>query len=406
MKNLVIIVAGGGNDVFSGVAYINSQYTSKRHSYSKIALIGILGLTPFHSNEPIKPNQLNIEKPIIFPSESTKRYIVMNPPKEIYANESMLPQIIKSEAAYINYCVCLSPKYSAKYVADSLRQLFLSWNMDAESTMIEVVDFGGDILTDGKQSSIISPELDAFSLAVTHNLLEYQSRVVVCFPGVDGELTKSYLEYVCNNRSVGNQSIDSQAWINNLQSLYALLESKRPGNTIPNMLKVLNSLSDKTLPSCRISKGFTVGRDKYNFTKPLDISMSLQDKIHYFDIGTICKNNPYVDIFNADNYDLKLLINNILDVYSKQTIDESTNQLFDMQLQFLRQDIDADSYTNRHIVVNDIDNIDNTNNDNNNNKDKQKVIFVNLIPYPLSTEQKIACNESIKNLKTFDELFC
>jgi hypothetical protein len=35
-------------------------------------------------------------------------------------------------------------------------------------TTVMIVDFGGDILTNGKQSTIISPELDAFSLALGH----------------------------------------------------------------------------------------------------------------------------------------------------------------------------------------------------------------------------------------------
>src|SRR5579872_7229564 len=138
-KNLIVIAAGGGNDVFSSVAYIKSQYSARKHAYSKIVPIGILGLTPFHSNESIKPGQLNIEKPIIIPTETTKRYLVMNPPKEIYANESMLPHVIKSEAPYIDNCVCLSPKYSAKDVAYALKNLFLEWDITADSTLIEVV---------------------------------------------------------------------------------------------------------------------------------------------------------------------------------------------------------------------------------------------------------------------------
>lgn len=49
--NIIVFVAGGGNDVFSGIAYIESFLT--KYKFKKIALASILGFTPFHSNTSI-----------------------------------------------------------------------------------------------------------------------------------------------------------------------------------------------------------------------------------------------------------------------------------------------------------------------------------------------------------------
>jgi len=71
-KNLVVIAAGGGNDVFSAIAYINSHHVNK--NYNKIILFGILGLTPFHTNNVLNPDDINIEESIMIPTSNTKRY--------------------------------------------------------------------------------------------------------------------------------------------------------------------------------------------------------------------------------------------------------------------------------------------------------------------------------------------
>lgn len=309
-QNLVVIAAGGGNDVFSAIAYINSHHSNK--NYNNVILFGILGLTPFHTNEPLKFNHVNIEEPIIIPTCDTKRYIMMK--EQIFACESLLHKLVTPNIT--NY-YCISSKYSAIEQANNIRKLFNELNISNLNTFIEIVDFGGDILTNGEQSSIISPELDAFSLAIARNLFEYRSHIVVCYPGVDGELNRSYLKDMCNSRHlIKVKAINSKLWLSQLKIIHETLNSFRPGNTIPNMINVLNKLDD-----CSISKSFTVGKDKYNYYKKIDIDMSLQSKIYYFNINI---ENPFVDIFNTKDYNLLSLLNNINQIYQKQIIDDDT----------------------------------------------------------------------------------
>jgi hypothetical protein len=396
LENLVVIAAGGGNDVFSAISYINAHKSTK--NYKKIVLFGILGFTPFHTNDPIKVNHINIEDPIIIPTEFTKRYIVMHQPKEIFANESMLPTIIKTISPYINHYACISPKYSALTQSQNIRTLLLEWELSESNTMIEVVDFGGDILTNGEQSSIISPELDAFSLAIVRNLPEYKSRIAVCFPGVDGEIDKSYLTSMCNPISskhlINSEEINSNIWISQLKILFDILKQTRPGNTIPNMINVLENIIDNnnTTPSCKISKTFTIGKNKYNFTKFVEINMSLQNKIHYFNINI---ENPFVDVYNSKTYDLMMVFKNLLNIYNKQIINDESVQMSDFHLQYLRLDKD-NLYTNKHLIYNDENSID---------KQNQIVIFINLIPLPLCKDDKNKCLKNIENLQTYNALF-
>lgn len=384
-ENLVVVAAGGGNDVFSAIAYINAQHSNK--TYKNIVLFGILGLTPFHTNDKIKSKCVNTEEPIIIPTTNMKRYIMMKIPKEIYANESMLPLIINNICPQITYYACLSPKYSALEQAQNIRSIFLRLGLSELNTVIEIVDFGGDILTDGEQSSIISPELDAFSLAIIRNLSEYKSHIVVCFPGVDGELDKSYLEFMCETKATHNELIDPELWNIQLKNLYNSISSTRPGNTIPNMLNVLNNNK-----SCKVTKTFTIGKDKYTFTRDVDISMSLQNRIYYFDINI---NNPFVDVFNSNNYDFALVLNNVLDIYAKQTINDQSNQLSDIYLQYLIKDLNG-LYTNRHLIY-----------DNDNCVNQPKVVydrtmFVDVIPRHFDKNQLL---NSINELQTYDILF-
>lgn len=83
-KNLVVIAAGGGNDVFSAIAYINSHHINK--NYNNIILFGILGLTPFHTNESLNHSCINIEEPIIIPTSNMKRYMLYNQKKYLHVN--------------------------------------------------------------------------------------------------------------------------------------------------------------------------------------------------------------------------------------------------------------------------------------------------------------------------------
>ncbi len=193
----------------------------------------------------------------------------------------------------------------------------------------------GDILTNGKQSSIISPELDAFSLAIVCNLSEYKSRIVLCFPGVYGELNKSYLKKMCKS-SYLTEPINNKLWLSQLEMIYETLKAFRLGNIIPNMITILNNSND-----CSLSKSFTIGKD-------IDIDISLQSKIYYFNINIY---NPFVDIFNNDNYNLLSLLNGLIKIYNGQTIDKNTMQLSDLYLQYLRKDSN-NLYTNKELKFN------------------------------------------------------
>lgn len=72
MDNTIIFAAGGGNDVFSAIAYIKA--TNKKN----VALISVLGLTPFHC----LTNDDKIEPPYIIPTSTMSRFIVKDPPKK------------------------------------------------------------------------------------------------------------------------------------------------------------------------------------------------------------------------------------------------------------------------------------------------------------------------------------
>jgi hypothetical protein len=307
---------------------------------------------------------------------------MLHPPKEIYATESFLPEVI--ETSTISHYACLSPKYSAREQITNVRNLLLKWDFLPESTIIVVVDFGGDILTNGTQSSIISPELDAFTLALVRNLSEYTSTLAVCFPGVDGELDADYLDFMCSSKSIAKDPIDVETWKSQLITLFEKLKSKRPGNTIPNMIKILDDLTNGDETTCCISKHFMIGRDRYEFQNELTLNRSLQSYVHYFDLDI---DNPYTNVFNSDNYNLKMLLDYILEIYEKQIINDSTNQLTDLHLQYLRTDLD-NKYTNRCLLVND-------------NDDLQRVMLVNLVPHRLRNND--ACSESIKKLNIYDE---
>jgi len=92
----------GGNDIFSSLAYIKCQL----YQYEKIGLIGVLGFTPFHTNDPMNKT----EQPLIKPTSQMKRYLLGNPIKEISCYERLLPEIINYLQLNIKY-MCMSSKY-------------------------------------------------------------------------------------------------------------------------------------------------------------------------------------------------------------------------------------------------------------------------------------------------------
>jgi hypothetical protein len=373
MNKIIVFAAGGGNDVFSTVAYIKAHLHKK---FEEIAIVSVLGFTPFHSNTEIKANEPNFEFPLIQPTSDMRRYLLFNNPKEIMCMEKLIPSIVKEFVPEIKKYICMSPKYSASEQAANLLNLFTEWKMFSNDTLLNIVDFGGDILTDGAQSSIISPELDAYTLAVVKNLATYKSNVSVCFPGVDGELSADYLSEKCNNNSIAKYKIDKIKWYDVLICIHERLENHRPGNTIPNMISVLNNTR------CKLSKSWNVGGNKFTFIRDFEVNMEFQKYIYVFNL---IDNNPFVDVFNCDNYDLVKVIKHIVEIYSKQNITVDTVQSSDFFLQFLRKDADG-AWTNKYFCNN------------------EQVMLIDIIPTVI-LNRKDEINENIKLLKTFDILF-
>lgn len=333
-------------DVFSAIAYIKS--TNKKN----VSLISVLGLTPFHStNENDK-----IEPPYIIPTVNMSRYIVKDPPKKIFCMESLIPEIINKELPELINYACISSKYSAIEQSKYLNDLFKSWGLSKTDTKIEIVDFGGDILTDKDQSSIISPELDAFTLAVVDNLKFIDTKIIVCFPGVDGELSSEYLTNYCNN-SIDHIEINNDLLLKSLSSIYKYVKIYRPGNTIPNMIKILNNQDDLNL-----YKHWIINDKKITFNKKLTINWDLQKYFWVFDLNFVISKNIFVQVFNSIDYDLLMLKDYIINIYDNQKQDKNSIQSSDLFLQYIRSDNDG-KYTNKQL---------NYNND-------EKIIFIDHI---------------------------
>jgi hypothetical protein len=105
-KNIIVFAAGGGNDIFSSLAYINCHLTEYKKNEKNIALIGILGFTPLHTI-----NDKLFEEPLIVPNNEMKRYLLCEPIKQISCQERLLPKLINEITPNITKYICMSPKY-------------------------------------------------------------------------------------------------------------------------------------------------------------------------------------------------------------------------------------------------------------------------------------------------------
>lgn len=305
----VIIAAGGGNDVFTALAYATQPDD---------IVVGVLGLTPFHTSSPVDlaPGYHYAEDPIIYASPTMTRYLCCDPPKKIYCNEALLPAGTP----------CLSPKWPPSIVASTLAAYLTTLQCDATNTIVELVDFGGDILTNGEQSSIISPLLDAFSLAVVR-LLPYSKRLLVFFPGVDGELPNDYLRRWCTN------PIPQTVTLPNLLRSWELIKKQRPGNTIPNIIAHLEGRRDYKLtkhwPGKKWSKTLELDENLLKYGWEIDI-----DKV----------NNPFCP---TDDDDLLDRLARVEAIYQQQGV--SGVQLTDLYCSYLRKDSKG-RWTNRELI--------------------------------------------------------
>jgi hypothetical protein len=373
-KNIVIIAAGGGNDVFSTIAYVKSVITD--HSTDNIGIISMLGLTPFHRSD----TNILIEQRIIIPNDNMERYIMCNPSKKIRCMERLLPVILKDIAPNINKYACLSPKYSAISQANELDKLLSRWNMYRSDMMIMLVDFGGDILTNGKQSSIISPELDAFSLALCHNMVKlgYQSKLTVCFPGVDGELPADYLTDIINAHSIETIPVDTDKWMTSLNSIYPYVKAERSGNTIPNMLEILGNPS---LNAVNLQKTWRVGSLSLKSKFKFPINPNLQSRLYVFDLPIW---NPFVNIFQTENFNLKYVIDSVLKIYGSQ--EDNLMQSSDLHLQYISKDSIGD-WTNRELDI------------------PSDVMLIDIFPKCIANHDINICRAEIINMTTYSTLY-
>lgn len=377
--NIIIFAAGGGNDVFSAIAYIES-YLSK-YKFNKIALVSVLGFTPFHSNTEIKYDTINTEAPLIKPTNTFHRYIQTLNPKEINNTEKFLDEIINENTQLIYDYVCMSPKYCSTIQAINLNKLFIEWDMLPDSTLLHIVDFGGDILTNGLQSSIISPELDAYTLSVVRELCgnyKYVGNISVCFPGIDGELNADYLNDCCENKSMEIDNFDKDIMHNKLVKIYAKLINTRPGNTIPNMIRILETTDNNNMVNIQTNKHWIINKEKVSVNLHTQINLNLQYNIYIFDLQI---DNPFANLFNVIPYNLTDVITSIVNIYKLQNISNNTVQSSDLFLQYLRLDTDG-YFTNKHLICN----------------GNPKVMFVDVYPYIIANKSTDIVNNDLYNM--------
>lgn len=294
-------------------------------------MFGILGFTPFHSQGPD-----DVEERILLEPGNIERYILR---KKIYTLENYLPFLANENTSartlpdLITSSVevrLISSKYSVVKVAQEIREYLSKKDFTSENTSIDLVEYGGDILTDGNQNTIISPGLDAFSLALTRELKEYSSRLVVYFPGVDGELPSSYLRECCEN-SKDTLTIDKVLWKKKLTHIFSVIGHRRPGNTIPNILKVLEG--DNKL---QLGKKWMVDGVVRTSVRPFEVDLSLQDKGYVFELSQV--NNPYSSVFSQPEYCLWDGLCHILEIYNRQVEGENTGRSSDFFMQHIVED--------------------------------------------------------------------
>lgn len=362
IKNIIVFGAGGGNDIFSAMAYINDL--NDKNPGINYGLVGVLGFTPFHTNS----DDCTIEPPIIKPTNNFKRYLVCKPPKEIRSTECMLPNVCASIVPFIldRYLV-MSPKYNAQIVAEKLKVQLSKWRFDANNTLLDIVDFGGDILTNGERSEVISPGLDAFTLQVVYHLhqIGFQTTINICFPGVDGELHKDYLKYMCINHAHSKRQYDPLKYIKNFDKLLEFLGPVRPANTIPNMLGILRNSENLIVQKRWRIKNTCIVKEFQ-----LVIDKDLCQYIWTFDFIEIYNHNPFAHL-TMDSSDLLDRYHKIQKIYEKQSAENSQEDIFqgsDFHLQYLRQDSDG-HFSNKELI-----------------DDKQTVLIVDQFPKVLTLD--------------------
>ncbi len=340
--NVVLIAAGGGNDTFS-IIPLAKHFINKG---KRVSIFGVVGFTPFHTNmNPIMNPKLTpnlTEKPIMNPYNLRRfmTYIDTNNDgtniKEIKNNECLVPEVVKKLELHVDKYLVISPKYQPKYISNKIDEILSELSYKPCETSIIVADFGGDILTDGI-STTFSPGLDSFSLQVANYMNHnYKKEVFLCFPGVDGELPPSYMRDIVTNLSTRTIPIDKKLWKSSLVSIFDIIGKRRPGNTIPNMLKIIDN---KEVTSFK--KRLIVRKTSIIKEYDLDIDYDLCENIHVFSLIDVIKLNPFSRIKYTDLLHMFTKIHSIYKSHdnSKYDFDKYESHICtDFNLQYIVMD--------------------------------------------------------------------
>jgi hypothetical protein len=163
-----------------------------------------------------------------------------------------------------------------------------------------------------------------------------------------------------------------------LSIVYEHIKDERPGNTIPSMLRVLDN------PLCDmidLKKTWRIGQSTLEANLKIGINPDLQLQTHIFDLPTW---NPFVDIFQVENYNLKYVIDSVMAIYKLQN--DNHVQSSDLHLQYLKKDKYGE-WTNRELYI------------------ESDIMLINILPKCLDQPYIEMAQYEIKTVKTYNTLY-
>lgn len=336
----LICAMGGGNDTFTAL-HIAKKLLDLDYN---VTIYGVLGLTPFHGNETDLSNLR--EQPIITPTQYFKRFLMMKTAKKITNTEHLIPSILKSLGLERINVKLLSSKYTPAQMAESIQRDLERSHPQLSSKEILAIgaDFGADVITSG-ESTTFSPCLDASMLKMLSKL-PYEKIAMICYPGVDGELSPEDLKRNLNLlQPIAISRVNpTSEYIDTLRKIYESLKNLRPGNTIPLILKVLAHSNTQGTMTESIIKKHQVNKKNFEYKYPIHLNLNIASRIYLLGVENICKLNPFVHIEYRDllEYFIK-----IMEVYDRKNLEKPPSHPYlsqkgsDFLLQFLRLDSDG-----------------------------------------------------------------
>lgn len=337
-KTALIFAMGGGNDTFSAL-HIGKYLLDLDY---KVMIYGVLGFTPFHSNE-TQANNLR-EAPITVPTSYFTRLLMMKTAKKISNTEHLLPSLLNSLDLDGISMKLLSSKYTPKQMAESVQEDVEKSGLFPKDILAVGLDFGADVITTG-ESTTFSPCLDATMLQMLSKLA-YDKIAMICYPGVDGELSPDNLKHILEKlQSIAASQVNPMSeYVETLRKIYESLKNLRPGNTIPLILKVLeNSKSLHTITES-ITKKHKVNKKNFVYKYPIQLDLSLASRMYLVSVENICKLNPFARIEYRDLLEYFIKIMKVYDgANSNNTLSHPylCQKGTDFLLQFLRLDSDG-----------------------------------------------------------------